>query len=384
MEAQCATELATAMVNQRQAKILIEAEQQSAGHWFGGGNVIQVNEKVYVCGRFRNKGDSRYGITEGERGYAFAIYELEIHDKNNINVKLLHKWTKNNIFEALKQQNQLPDNCKEVLSIEGTSLHYNKSKKIWEFYVSSEKLLNYPETVKSFQKKNTGIWSIDKICASNIDHFSFLDNQYQIYPVLSSNDPMYLHMKDPVVFSFKNENGNDMNGLFFSCAPFCWTSSFTGFAIQEQNKYKEKFSIVSNEFVPRGTCWDVACTRITSRCPILPDSNQFFCFYDGAECVNKHVNSSYNWGWSCEEVGGLFIENYNTGIPKSDCFSRISKLFPLFSSPFGTTSSRYVDAVWTSFGLIITWQQAQVNGSQPLVINILSLSEVNEILNKCN
>jgi hypothetical protein len=68
---------------------------------------------------------------------------------------------------------------------------------------------------------------------------------------------------------------------------------------------------------------------------------------------------------------------WDEGFPELE---RLSVLEPLFFSPHGTGSSRYVDVIPTTEGLLATWQQSQPDGSQPLVGHALPLDEVQTIL----
>ncbi|MCA9080087.1 MAG: hypothetical protein KDA58_05980, partial [Planctomycetaceae bacterium] len=48
------------LVDQSAARIIVPAQDQSTGFWFGGGNMIQGPDgALYVVGRYRNHGDSR-------------------------------------------------------------------------------------------------------------------------------------------------------------------------------------------------------------------------------------------------------------------------------------------------------------------------------------
>ena len=53
---------------------------------------------------------------------------------------------------------------------------------------------------------------------------------------------------------------------------------------------------------------------------------------------------------------------------------------PLLVSPYGTGCSRYVDVLETETHYVATWQQAQADGSQPLVMNTVAKSEIEAIL----
>ena len=61
------TALASELVNQEKARVIVEPQDRSTGYWFGGGNVIQDKDgSILVCGRYRNYGDSRTGVGAGK------------------------------------------------------------------------------------------------------------------------------------------------------------------------------------------------------------------------------------------------------------------------------------------------------------------------------
>jgi len=375
LDESCLIQLAQAMVNQENAQRLIEPMDHKEGFWFGAGNVVEsqhVAGELWLCGRYRNSGDSRTKTEEQERGIACAIFRCKPESSS---FELVHFWPKKDLAKATGQK---------ILSIEGTCLHWNESNQQWEFYISTEKRIQYPDQVSQYQKSGTGVWSIDRVFSPTLENLSLFGKSKQslIRTVLSSTHPSYLHVKDPVVYSYIHQ-GRRMNGMLFSCAPFSWSSSGTGFAMEDQSR-GGGFTILTHEYVTRGSCWDVAITRITSRCSVPlgmgNDSSASLYFYDGAECVTPHqqnVNGVVRpRGFSCHELGGLFIGTSGSSL------KRVSEFFPLFSSPFGSRSSRYVDACWTSLGLFTCWQQAQDDGSQPLVYTLLSPSQVSQILAK--
>ena len=80
-------------------------------------------------------------------------------------------------------------------------------------------------------------------------------------------------------------------------------------------------------------------------------------------------------GYSCEEIGGAFF-GWDENFARLD---RLSDIEPLFVSPHGTGSSRYADAVFTTDGLLATWQQSQPDVSQPLVRHFVPLDEVERV-----
>jgi hypothetical protein len=71
-------ELGIRLIDQKSAQILIPAQRQEPGFWFGGGNIIQEKKgRILICGRYRNAGDSTTGTGAGERGLEFAIFAGE-------------------------------------------------------------------------------------------------------------------------------------------------------------------------------------------------------------------------------------------------------------------------------------------------------------------
>jgi len=81
-------------------------------------------------------------------------------------------------------------------------------------------------------------------------------------------------------------------------------------------------------------------------------------------------------GFSCEEIGGLAIAAAD-GV--SD-IERLSVNEPMFLSPNGWHTSRYVDVLATADGFYATWQQARSDFSQPLVMNFVSMAEAEALL----
>jgi hypothetical protein len=103
-------------------------------------------------------------------------------------------------------------------------------------------------------------------------------------------------------------------------------------------------------------------------------------FYDGGECVrdlDAHRSAVKRpRGYSCEEIGGLAY--YCDGDLRT--IDRLSVNGPLFVSPHGTGCSRYVDVLSTDEGYYASWQQAQADGSQPLVMNFVSRERAESVL----
>ncbi|MCS7180584.1 MAG: exo-alpha-sialidase [bacterium] len=351
-------ELGKIILEQKRARVIIEPYKREKGYWFGGGKIRKDKEgRLVLTGRYRNFGDSRYGTEFGERGLELAIFISEDKGKT---FKKIKSFTKKDLnFEK-----------KEVLSIEGSAIYFGD--KI-ELYFSSEKKRNYPEGFEKYQKEGTGIWEIDVIKGDSLDSL----NSENIKNVIISENPENLHIKDPVVFDMNNKTY-----MIFCQHPFCWSCSYTGVAIKENSMFK----IISNDILPRGYTWDVAVTRITDRLPVpkigifkdLPDISLYF--YDGAECMREHTQSEKGVrrarGYSCEEIGGLAY-GFDSEFPK---IHRLSKTFPLFVSPEGTGSNRYVSTFYDGEKIYAIWQMSTNDFSQPLFMNIVDIEEIENIL----
>ncbi len=356
--------LLNGLIDQAGARVIVEPNAAKTGFWFGGGNAIQDDGGViWLSGRYRNFGDSRTGLAAGERGLEIAIFRSDDHGQSFQKVR---SWSKADL-------SQYGD---RVVSFEGTSLHRLHDGS-WELFISSEKDVSYPEPLENMQKTGTGVWSIDVITGPSPDA---LDGS-TLKPVLVNRDVApYLHVKDPVVY----DAADGSTHLIFCSHPFSWSSSNTGLAVRPVGA--EDFHVQAWEIISRGATWDVAATRITSRIKIptiglfadAPATTVFF--YDGAECLRSHEENlqavSRPRGYSCEEIGGALV-----GIEDEyDSLERLSLLFPLFVSPYGTGSSRYVEVLQMDDGWLAMWEQGQSNGSQPLVANFLPMSEIESIL----
>ncbi len=352
------SQLGHALVNQEEAKVIVSPQENSTGFWFGGGNMIEsIDGDLYVVGRYRNFGDSRTGIGAGERGLELAIFKSEDRGES---FEKVASWSKSDL--------DLKDS--PVLSIEGSAMRWSGDGV--ELYVSTEKdNVGYPAGFESYLKPGTGVWSIDRLAAKEIGQLK----QSKVEPFWSEADPNNLHIKDP--FLYESQPGGAT--VFFCTHPFSWSSSNTGFiddARQEGAVY---------DFFSRGPSWDVAMTRGTCLVDVpmvgaFEETDATLVFYDGGECVRdlqQHQTAvTRPRGYSCEELGGLayFADGDLSAI------QRISQFAPMFLSPFGTGCSRYVDVLTTTEGLFTTWQQGQEDGSQPLVMNFLANSEIEEIL----
>ena len=354
----------TALLDQEGASVIVPAQQSATGFWFGGGNLIETPDgSIWISGRYRNFGDSRTGLGSGQRGLECAIFQSKDRGK-----------TFNKVLSFSKADLSVAG--REVISIEGTALHIMDDGRI-ELFVSTEKARPYPEGLESFQKPGTGVWSIDRLNSDSVETLS-VDS---IETVIENFDrPEYLHVKDPVVF----DTPDGGTALAFCTHPFTWSSSNTGISVRPAGA--NNFTSIEWDVASRGAVWDVAATRITNRLSIpavgvfadAPDA--YVYFYDGAECLrrldeNPRANSRPR-GYSCEEIGGAFVGNAH---PSYD-MQRLSLTAPLFVSPYGTGSSRYVSTIILEEGILATWQQSQTDEAQPLVSHLLTNDEIEQLL----
>jgi hypothetical protein len=361
------------LIDQRSARVLVEPNARRSGYWFGGGNAIIGDDgALYVCGRYRNEGDSRTGTAAGTRGLEFAVFRSE------------SPWPGDRGFALTKVVSRTKESLSTeevpVVSIEGSAL--NRTPAGVELFISTEKgNLAYPPGLEAFQKPGTGVWTIDHISARTVEELA----DAPVKPLLGGNDPQYWHIKDPVVH--RSSAGDTI--LFFCTHPFSWTSSNSAYCVRrggmESADVKEMFDEPRFDFFPRGFVWDVAVSRITDALELPSDRTGMsetaaIVFYDGAECIRDHDENPQAVrrprGYSCEEISGLAM--YSGDDPST--IRRISRTEPHFVSPWGTGSSRYIQTLATDRGVIATWQQAQKDGSQPLVIHALTWEEIRDLL----
>ena len=360
----CLTTLLKTLINQQEARVLVPANEQSPGFWFGGGNLVQDRDgSIWLSGRYRNHGDSRTGLEAGQRGLECAIFRS---DDGGQHFTKAHSWSKADLSYS----------DRKVLSIEGTALH-QRDDGSWELFISTEKEMSYPEPLTSFQKPGTGVWTIDRISGDSLERL----DRSTLTPVLESAEhPEFLHVKDPVVFDAPNGD----TALIFCTHPFTWASGNSALALRK--KGQEDFQLHSWELVSRGAAWDVASTRLTGRLSLprlgcfadLPPCSVYF--YDGAECVRSHEENARAHkrprGYSCEEISGAFF-GWDEAFPQME---RLSQLEPLFISPWGTGCSRYTETLVTKDGILAAWQQSQKDSSQPLVGHFLPMDDIRRIL----
>ncbi len=354
--------LAASMVDQQRAKIVVQPNQPQAGFWFGGGNVIENPQgELYLVGRYRNAGDSRTGLGAGERGLQLAIFRSR--DRGASFDKIL---------ELSKAD--LNVGTREVLSIEGSALHWTKDGV--ELYVSTEITnIGYPSPWESYLKPGTGVWTIERLEAKSVEQLETATPR----TVVECRDPQFIHAKDPFVYDAPN--GDTM--LFLCTHPFNWSSSNTAYVVSRPND--EPLTNIDHRFFPRGFTWDVAISRGTCVVDVPrigPFQNQSLSlmFYDGGESLRQLDEHSAavtrTRGYSCEEIGGVACvarQQWNR-------IERLTPYKPLLVSPWGTGCSRYVDVHASNDGYFVTWQQSQNDLSQPLVMNFIGFDEVEKIL----
>ncbi len=359
------TRFAAALVDQDQARVLVEPQQRGEGFWFGGGDVVRdVDGSYWLCGRYRNHGDSRTGTGAGERGLELALFRAG---------SPLGPWEK----ACSWSKAELARDGIEVVSIEGASLRLGPAGA--ELFVSTEKARAFPAPLRDFQKPGTGWWDIDLVTAPTIEDLKAAP----VRPCVGSDEGATLHVKDPVAIDHPRVAGG--SALIFCSHPFSWASSNTGLAAPSAGA-GSSFEIETFELLPRGPVWDVAATRVTDRLPVPPLGRLAVAprvslyFYDGAECLRALDENpaavKRPRGYSCEEIGGL-------AFGRDDAFPALQRLSldaPLFTSPRGTGCSRYVSTLVTDEGVLATWQQSQDDLSQPLVGHFLPMEEVERLL----
>ena len=318
---------------------------------------------LYITGRYRNFGDSRTGVGAGVRGLELAIFKSEDQGTS---------WSKVKSFT--KQELNVGD--WEVLSIEGTALHF--TDRGVELFISSEKL-NRPfvEGYEHFHKPGTGSWTMEVMSAPSVEELSTADYK----TVMESRDPRWFNVKDP--FFYKIGDGDLVLG--YCTHPFNWASSNTGYAVRK--KGESHFGPQNNSFLPRGFCWDVGIARGTAFLQVpsvgaFSEEEVSLLFYDGGEAMRSYAQHDQAVvrprGHSCEELGGLaFFRDGNL-----DQAEKLSIVTPAFVSPWGTGCSRYVDVLQTEAGFYTTWQQSQEDGSQPLVMTFLPMAEAEALLSE--
>ena len=348
------------LIDQRRAKVIVPPYADSAGYWFGGGNMaFGPDGDLYLVGRYRNAGDSRTGLAAGTRGLELAVFRSRDNGRSFEKVLRFEKHDLSGDHDG--------ESRTSVLSIEGAAIRFIEDAV--ELYVSTEKDgVAYPPGFEKFLKPGTGVWSIDRLCASEIDGLA----SARALPFLGSAEPAFVHVKDPFLYESARQSV-----VLFCSHPFNWTCSGTGYISPGESAVFD--------FFPRGNVWDVAMSRGTSlidvpRLGAFADLDVQLMIYDGGECVRnleQHGKSvDRPRGYSCEELGGAaYFVSRRWSQPQ-----RLSRYEPLFVSPCGTGCSRYVDLLVGADGIHATWQQGQDDGSQPLVMNHVERSEIERVL----
>lgn len=324
--------------------------------------VQDTSGTLWLVGRYRNHGDSRTGLGKGERGLELAIFRSDDDGA-----------TFQKAISLSKADLSVGEH--EVLSIEGTALRLTNDSV--QLFLSTEKTgITYPPGLDSFLKPGTGVWTVDRMVAKDFDSLK----DAPVETVVASSDPQFHQVKDPFVFDH-----GDNPQLLFCTHPFCWSSSNTGHVdLQRDGTLGSEPCF---DFFPRGFTWDVAMTRGTAIMELPSDGvllgiNCGLFFYDGGECVrnlDEHSSAVKRpRGYSCEELGGVAVVD----LDDLHQIQRLSVTEPLFVSPHGTGCSRYVDVLVTERGYYVTWQQAQDDGSQPLVMNFVPTDKIQALLRK--
>lgn len=356
--------LASALIDQEAARVLIEPLQRSSGFWFGGGNIIRDRDgSVLLCGRYRVHGDSRHGVHSGERGKEAAIFRASGFESE---FEKVGTFTKADL--------SAPE--REVISIEGVALHLTADG--IEFFVSTEKDIAYPAALEGYLKPGAGVWSIDRLSAHSLPNLA-PSSLEEVIPA-GLHEPERLHTKDP--WPYDLPNGDVILG--YCTHPFSWSSSGTALALRR--KGSTFWETISNDLLPRGPVWDIAAARVTDRLAIpkvgvfAGERDLSLYFYDSCESLRQLEENpralSRPRGWSCEEIGGIAVGEDHS-LTKIE---RLSIVAPLFTSPHGTGSSRYVATFMDESGIFATWQQSQDDLSQPLVGHFLPMEQVVAIL----
>jgi hypothetical protein len=351
--------LLDALLDPERARVIVPPSEAASGFWFGGGNLAEDEDgTLWLVGRYRDAGDARTGVRGGIRGRELALFRS---DDRGATFTRVRGWSKDDLARD-----------EELLSIEGSSLR-RRGDGTWELFVSSEKRRAYPGAYAAFQKPGTGVWTIDRMTGPAPDRL----DAATLAPAVVGSDPGHLHVKDPVHV----ERADGGTSLLISNHPLTWASSNTGLAVRAAGG--DGFVVTHEQLVPRGPCWDVGVTRLTDRLRV-PRVGRFaagpdvsLLCYDGAEAMAPLAGDPERpRGFSCEELGGAMWA------PGDDLAAaqRLTLLAPRFLSPHGTRSARYVRTLTTREGVLATWQQAQQDGSQPLVLSFLEHAEVARLL----
>lgn len=189
----------------------------------------------------------------------------------------------------------------------------------------------------SFEDTLIGKWKIDMLEAGSPREF---DPEKRV-KVLEPLDKFVGHVKDPYVMVVGR-----LYHMFVSYHPAGWQSSYTGLALSADGVN----FLWQGDIFPHGTGWDTGISRITSVLYIPP---LFHVFYDGGENMRS----------SCEEKAGLAISF------DLRSYQRVSQNGPLFASPYGSGSLRYVDTIMVNDYIYYYYEYARKDGSHELRMN---------------
>ena len=204
--------LARTLVDDSAARIVREPTSNAPGFWFGSGGIARdADGAYYICGRYRDQGDSRTGVGAGRRGW-----KLVVTRGADPGAEFEEIWS--------AEKSDLGTERGAVVSIEGSAI-FRRDDGTVELYVSTEKDRAYPDLVASAQKPGTGIWDIDVVSAGSFDTF----RADQLRPLIWSDDPTTLHIKDPSVSV--TPAGETL--LIFCHHGFNWSSSSTGTMLRQ-------------------------------------------------------------------------------------------------------------------------------------------------------
>ena len=83
------------LIDQEKAKVIIPANDQKKGYWFGGGNMITDDSgNLWLVGRYRDHGDSRTGVGAGLRGLELSLFKSEDHASS---FRKVMRWSKSDL-----------------------------------------------------------------------------------------------------------------------------------------------------------------------------------------------------------------------------------------------------------------------------------------------
>lgn len=193
----------------------------------------------------------------------------------------------------------------------------------------------------SYEDLKLGRWKIDMLEAAKPGEFDVASRRTVFLPI----DRVVAHVKDPYVILVGR-----LYFMYISYHPIRWQSSNTGLALSGDGV---EF-VWQGDVFAHGKGWDTGVARISSIVHVPP---MFYAFYDGAE----------NMKASCEENASLAI---SFDLRR---FERVSESGPLFRSPHGAGSLRYVDALKLGDEMLYYYEWTRPDGAHELRMNRVSL-----------